>query len=365
MLVQFMRPTGFFFRALAFLGLLALATASAQAAVNLSTGLDAFDTLITLGNTPDGHWTVDQPSDGIAPAKVVAPGDADWPGLARQWAVLGLDHHRPDRSPKRARHSLYLLPHVQSHCFRRCDRHNLGVLGDRRYWRPEIERNDDQQQCRRLRRFYAVLRPRRGQSVRCRPEHAYHHHDFFGQLLGGGSLGGQSHERARAIDPHRLVAARRTWHRGGAVASPSGLTLRPQPTPRKPRPHAGQSLLAQTDARALGCRYNWRPCRLKGCGHELRPHGLDGANEHTFASLGSRAILHNGRFSPCCRQPHFWLRTSAIAILCPAEAVFKAKVWSLVETARATQPQRGRPARTSPKRARRPRCVGSGCLARK
>lgn len=87
-LMRAMRLTGLFFRALVCVGLLALATASAQAgSVNLSTGLDASDTLITVGNTPDGHWTVDQPSGGIAPAKVVAPGFADWPAAA--WAANG------------------------------------------------------------------------------------------------------------------------------------------------------------------------------------------------------------------------------------------------------------------------------------
>jgi hypothetical protein len=89
MLMQAMRLTGSFFRVLACVGLLALATASAQASVNLSTGLDASDTLITVGNTPDGHWTVDQPFSSppaTAPAKVVAPGDANWPGA---WLANG------------------------------------------------------------------------------------------------------------------------------------------------------------------------------------------------------------------------------------------------------------------------------------
>jgi hypothetical protein len=86
MAMQLMRLTGFFCRALAFIGTLALATASSQASVDLSTGLDASDTLINVGNTPDGHWTVDQPLGGIAAAKVVAPGDVDWPGA---WLANG------------------------------------------------------------------------------------------------------------------------------------------------------------------------------------------------------------------------------------------------------------------------------------
>ena len=65
-----------------------LGAALAQAnTINLSTGLDSFDTLIILGNTPDAHWTVDQPSGPIAPAKVVALGD---PGSAIPiWATNG------------------------------------------------------------------------------------------------------------------------------------------------------------------------------------------------------------------------------------------------------------------------------------
>jgi hypothetical protein len=86
-LMRTMRLTVVFFRASAFVGLLALVTASAQAgSLNLSTGLDPSDTLIVAGNTPDGHWTVDQPAGGIAPAKVVAPGFADWPGA---WLANG------------------------------------------------------------------------------------------------------------------------------------------------------------------------------------------------------------------------------------------------------------------------------------
>jgi hypothetical protein len=67
----------------------ALASAAAQASINLSTGLDASDVLITVGNTPDGHWTVDQPFSSppaTAPAKVVAYPFADWPGA---WLANG------------------------------------------------------------------------------------------------------------------------------------------------------------------------------------------------------------------------------------------------------------------------------------
>jgi hypothetical protein len=57
--------------------------------VNLSTGLDASDTLITIGNSPDAHWTVDQPAGGIAPAKVVTASDADGIFIGSAWASNG------------------------------------------------------------------------------------------------------------------------------------------------------------------------------------------------------------------------------------------------------------------------------------
>ena len=73
-----MKLTGFFTRALTVVGLLTLGTVSTQAGtLNLSTGLDASNTLITLGNTLDAHWTVDQFSGGTAPAKVVDATNAD------------------------------------------------------------------------------------------------------------------------------------------------------------------------------------------------------------------------------------------------------------------------------------------------
>jgi hypothetical protein len=82
--------TEVFFHALALFGLLAFATTSAQASiVNLSTGLDASDTLITLGNSPDAHWTVDQYPSGIAPARVVTAADADGAYIGTFWAANG------------------------------------------------------------------------------------------------------------------------------------------------------------------------------------------------------------------------------------------------------------------------------------
>jgi hypothetical protein len=69
---------------------LTLTTASAQAAlVNLSTGLDASNTLITIGNTPDAHWTVDQIAGGTAPARVVTAADADGAFIGSIWAADG------------------------------------------------------------------------------------------------------------------------------------------------------------------------------------------------------------------------------------------------------------------------------------
>jgi hypothetical protein len=78
------------------LGLLVLAAPASRAGtVNLSTGLDASDTDILVGNTPDAHWTVDQPAGGIAAALVVAPGNAGaafpiWAanGPASSWVTI-------------------------------------------------------------------------------------------------------------------------------------------------------------------------------------------------------------------------------------------------------------------------------------
>lgn len=55
--------------------------------LNVSTGLDPSDVNILVGNTPDAHWTVDQFGGGIAPAKVVAPGNAG--GAFPIWAANG------------------------------------------------------------------------------------------------------------------------------------------------------------------------------------------------------------------------------------------------------------------------------------
>jgi hypothetical protein len=67
-----------------------LASASAQAAINLSTGLDASDALINVGNSPDAHWTVDQSLRGpTAPAKVVTAADADGAFVGYAWAADG------------------------------------------------------------------------------------------------------------------------------------------------------------------------------------------------------------------------------------------------------------------------------------
>ena len=66
----------------------AVAAASGNAAnINLSTGLDALNNVILTGNTPDAHWTVDQPLGGIAPAKVVSASDPG--GAIPPWAANG------------------------------------------------------------------------------------------------------------------------------------------------------------------------------------------------------------------------------------------------------------------------------------
>jgi hypothetical protein len=56
--------------------------------MNLSTGLDASDALITVGNSPDAHWTVDQPAGGILPARVVTA-DVEGIYIGSFWALNG------------------------------------------------------------------------------------------------------------------------------------------------------------------------------------------------------------------------------------------------------------------------------------
>ena len=52
--------------------------ANAAIIANLATGLDASNNLITVGGTPDAHWTVALP--GGPSAQVVANGNPDWYG---------------------------------------------------------------------------------------------------------------------------------------------------------------------------------------------------------------------------------------------------------------------------------------------
>ena len=56
------------------------AVVRAGASLNLTTGLDASNNLITVGGTPDANWTVDAVSGGTAAAQIVTPKDADWWG---------------------------------------------------------------------------------------------------------------------------------------------------------------------------------------------------------------------------------------------------------------------------------------------
>jgi YVTN family beta-propeller protein len=55
---------------------------SQKPTINVSTGLDCSNNLITIGATNDCHWTVNG-----NPAQVVEPGNGDWPGGA--WAADG------------------------------------------------------------------------------------------------------------------------------------------------------------------------------------------------------------------------------------------------------------------------------------
>ncbi len=50
------------------------------ASVNLSTGLDASNSLITSGGVAGAHWTVSEQAGGTGQAQTVFPNDADWYG---------------------------------------------------------------------------------------------------------------------------------------------------------------------------------------------------------------------------------------------------------------------------------------------
>jgi len=50
----------------------------AEDIINLSTGLDNSNNLITRGALSDAHWTVDQPGGGQGPAQTVYPDNPDW-----------------------------------------------------------------------------------------------------------------------------------------------------------------------------------------------------------------------------------------------------------------------------------------------
>ncbi len=58
------------------LGLAALPALCAT--INLSTGLNASNTLITTGAQPDAYWTVSEQAGGNGPAQTVYPNNADW-----------------------------------------------------------------------------------------------------------------------------------------------------------------------------------------------------------------------------------------------------------------------------------------------
>ena len=76
------------------------------APTDLSTGLDVLDTLIIVGNSPDAHWTVDQPGGGVAAARVVTASDADGIYIGSIWAADGpgsswiaIDASTPNNAP--------------------------------------------------------------------------------------------------------------------------------------------------------------------------------------------------------------------------------------------------------------------------
>jgi hypothetical protein len=51
------------------------------ASIDLATGLDASNNLITTGGTADAHWTVQELAGGTGAAQVVVPSSPDWYGL--------------------------------------------------------------------------------------------------------------------------------------------------------------------------------------------------------------------------------------------------------------------------------------------
>lgn len=63
-----------------------LAVPAAAATVNLATGLDASNTLISSGGQSDAHWTVSEQTGGTGAAQTVFPNNADWFG---GWASNG------------------------------------------------------------------------------------------------------------------------------------------------------------------------------------------------------------------------------------------------------------------------------------
>jgi PEP-CTERM motif len=76
--------------ALAAIGLQAICAVSAHSStINVSTGLDLSDNLITLGGTNDGHWTVSQFAGSIAAARVVDATDADGLYIGTYWKTNG------------------------------------------------------------------------------------------------------------------------------------------------------------------------------------------------------------------------------------------------------------------------------------
>ena len=54
--------------------------------INLGTGLDASNNLITTGGLADNNWSVDAQAGGAQPTQVVTPASADWWGL---WPANG------------------------------------------------------------------------------------------------------------------------------------------------------------------------------------------------------------------------------------------------------------------------------------
>jgi PEP-CTERM motif len=69
--------------------LVAASQAARAGTINLATGLNASNHLITTGGLADAHWTVQEQAGGIGAAQTVYPNNADWGVGPGGWAANG------------------------------------------------------------------------------------------------------------------------------------------------------------------------------------------------------------------------------------------------------------------------------------